>query len=189
MCAASLVGTPRHRRELSWSGASKILQPKGGIRRAVVPASGSIAHAPRARRRWPTGRARSTSARASPSPAAEHSTPRFKASPMEAARCRGCACTCLPLSLDPRCLLRLGLLLGFGLQCRFLLRRRMLFGRPPRCCPLRCLLRSPLRSGTINRPQLLYRPLEIFTKLEMLTIPGNELQVLPEGVFSMLLLK
>jgi hypothetical protein len=36
---------------------------------------------------------------------------------------------------------------------------------------------------------LLYRPLEIFTKLEMLTIPGNELQVLPEGVFSMLPLK
>ena len=33
------------------------------------------------------------------------------------------------------------------------------------------------------------RPLEIFTNLELLTIPGNELRVLPEGVFSMLLLK
>jgi hypothetical protein len=56
------------------------------MRRAIAPASGSIAQAPRARRPWPTGRARGTSARSSPSPAAEHSTPRFKASPMEAAR-------------------------------------------------------------------------------------------------------
>jgi hypothetical protein len=57
----------------------------------------------------------------------------------------GCACACLPLSLDPRCLLRLGRLLSFRLLCRFLLCRRMLFCRPPRCCLLRCVLRCPLR--------------------------------------------
>jgi hypothetical protein len=66
----------------------------------------------------------------------------------------GCACACLPLSLDPRCLLRLGLLLSFRLLCRFLLCRRMLFCHPPRrcllrcplrCCMLRCVLRCVLR--------------------------------------------
>ena len=119
------------------------------MRRAVAPASGAIAQAPRARRRWPTGRARGTSARASPSPspAAEHSTPRFKS--IAHGGSPGCACACLPLSLDPRCLLRLSLLLSLRLLCRSLLHRRMLFCRPPRCrllhCPLRCLLRCLLR--------------------------------------------
>jgi hypothetical protein len=69
----------------------------------------------------------------------------------------GCACACLPLSLDPRCFLRLGRLLGFGLQCRFLLRRRMLFCRPPRCCLLRCPLRCPLRFCMLRFPRLILR--------------------------------
>jgi hypothetical protein len=84
----------------------------------------------------------------------------------------GCACACLSLSLDPRCLLRLGLLLSFRLLCRFLLLCCMLFCRPRRCCMLRCLLlccllrcpprcllrcvlRCPLRCCMLRFPRLI----------------------------------
>ena len=69
----------------------------------------------------------------------------------------GCACACLPLSLDPRCLLRLSLLLGCRLLCRFLLRRRMLFCRMPRCRLLRCVLRCVLRCCMLRFPRLILR--------------------------------
>ena len=72
---------------------------------------------------------------------------------MEAARG---ACACLPLRLDPRCLLRLGILLSFGLLCRFPLRRRMLFCRLLRC-PLRCPLRCLLRCCVLRFPRLILR--------------------------------